>query len=202
MKKEIIRMEKIVKKFNKNIILNNLDFNVYENDVIYIKGINGSGKSTLLKIIAKLLNIDAGRFSIDNNLNIGALIENPNFADYSNIYENLSFLYNLKSKMNYEKVAQLCSRFSLNLKDRQIIKKYSIGMKQKMGIIQAIMEDQNLILLDEPTRGLDQESLEVFRNLMMELIRQNKTIIIASHDFIDIGYNKKFELKSGLLSEI
>lgn len=202
MKKEIVKLEKIVKKYNNDIILNKLDLTVYENDVIYIKGANGSGKSTLLKIIAKLLDIDDGEFKIDNDLNIGALIENPNFADYSNIYENLEFLYNLKSKMNYQKVAELCSRFSLDLKDKRIIKKYSIGMKQKMGIIQAIMEDQKLILLDEPTRGLDKESVDVFRDLMIELINQNKTIIIAAHDFVDIGYSKMFELKYGVLSEV
>lgn len=72
-------------------------------------------------------------------------------------------------------------------------------MKQKMGIIQAIMEDQTIILLDEPTRGLDDRSVETFKEVMRELIEANKTIIITAHDYVDIGYTRKFKLSDGKL---
>ena len=103
--------------------------------------------------------------------------------------------------MDYKKVEDLCNRFELDLYDKKNVKNYSVGMKQKMGIIQAIMEDQSIILLDEPTRGLDDRSVIVFQDIMQELIKDNKTIIIAAHDYIDIGYNRKIELKSGRLYE-
>ena len=142
-------------------------------------------------------------FSVyDNDVNyIGALIENPEFSDFSNIKENLLFLGNLRSKLNIKELENLCRDFHLNLNDKKLLRNYSIGMKQKMGIIQAIMENQDILIFDEPTRGLDDYSIEVFIKKMKDLIEKGKTVIIASHDFVDIGYSRFITMKNGRLYE-
>ena len=201
MKKEIIKINKINKAFRENPVLIDLDFSVYDNDVIYIKGENGCGKSTLLKVICGLLDIDSGSVEIDSNYYIGALIENPEFSDFSNIKENLLFLGNPRSKLNIKELENLCRDFHLNLNDKKLLRNYSIGMKQKMGIIQAIMENQDILIFDEPTRGLDDYSIEVFIKKMKDLIEKGKTVIIASHDFVDIGYSRFITMKNGKLYE-
>ena len=198
---KILEIKGLVKKFTDNVVLNKLDMNVYKGDVIYIYGSNGCGKSTLLKVIAGLLKADEGTVNINKDIDIGALIENPEFSNYSTIRQNLEYLYNLKHCFDEEKVASLCKMFDLNLYDKKIIKKYSIGMKQKMGIIQAFMENQNLILLDEPTRGLDEKSVQTYVAMMKKLVFDEKTIIVTSHDFLDIGFTKIYALEAGKLYE-
>ena len=118
---------------------------------------------------------------------------------FSNIKENLLFLGNLRSKLNIKELANLCRDFHLDLNDKKLLRNYSIGMKQKMGIIQAIMENQDILIFDEPTRGLDDYSIEVFIKKMKDLIEKGKTVIIASHDFVDIGYSRFITMKNGKL---
>lgn len=197
----IIELNNIVKSFKENIVLNGITLNIEKNDVIYIHGPNGCGKSTLLKIIAGLLLPDEGSVLIKKNEEIGGLIENPEFSDYSTIKENLEYLYNLKHRFDYEKVQKLCQDFDLDLNDKKIIKKYSIGMKQKMGIVQAVMENQSIILLDEPTRGLDEKSIKTYKKMMTAIIKEHKTVIVTSHDFVDIGFNRVLSLEHGKLNE-
>ena len=201
MKKKIIDIKSINKSFKDTPVLIDLDFSVFENDVIYIKGENGCGKSTLLKTICGILEVDSGEIIIDKDHYIGALIENPEFSDFSTIKENLMFLGNLRSKMDIKQLETLCKEFHLNLNDKKMLRNYSVGMKQKMGIIQAIMENQNILIFDEPTRGLDDHSVNVFIHKMKEKINEGKTIIIASHDFVDIGYTRYITMKNGKLYE-
>ena len=179
MKKEIIKINKINKAFRDNPVLIDLDFSVYDNDVIYIKGENGCGKSTLLKVICGLLDIDSGSVEIDSNYYIGALIENPEFSDFSNIKENLLFLGNLRSKLNIKELENLCKDFHLNLNDKKLLRNYSVGMKQKMGIIQAIMENQDILIFDEPTNHLDMESITALNEGMAKF---KGIILFTSHD--------------------
>ena len=197
--KKVIELKNVTKSFGPDVILDDIDLVIDKNDVLYVHGPNGCGKSTLLKIIVGLLPQDKGTVCIGSDETIGALIENPEFSSYSTIKENLEFLYNLKNKFDERKVTDLCKRFGLDLYDKKNIKNYSVGMKQKMGIIQAIMEDQSIVLLDEPTRGLDDKSIETFKEVMQELIKNGKTIIITAHDYIDIGFNKKLKLHNGKL---
>lgn len=197
--KKIIELQNIQKIFKDNIVLNQLNLVINRNDVIYIHGPNGSGKSTLLKIIAGLLSPDYGSIIMNDSDEIGALIENPEFANSLTLKENLEFLFSLKHKVDYEKMKYLCERFGLNINDNRKIKNYSIGMRQKAGIIQAIMENQSIILLDEPSRGLDAESVNSYKELMKEIISEGKTVIVASHEFVDIGFNKSYLLNNGNL---
>lgn len=197
----MLRVNSISKSFKNNNILKNVTFDVTKGELIHIKGTNGSGKSTLLKIIAGLLEPDGGKVELDSNVKIGALIENPNFIESESMAYNLKFLYSLMN--HYDKNAEenligLVKRFSLDFYSKSNIKKYSLGMRQKVGIIQAVMEDQNLILFDEPTRGLDKDSIITFNQLLEELVKDEKSIIICAHDGVEnIKFTHEYELKDG-----
>lgn len=197
----MLTMTQVCKKFKNNQVLNQLNLTVGQGECIYIHGKNGCGKSTLFKIICDILKADTGHIQIDENTHIGALIENPGFIESETILFNLKFLASFKKNYNEMKIKELCEQFSLNLYDKATMKSYSVGMRQKVGIIQAIMEDQNFILFDEPTRGLDVESITVFENIVNDLVeKENKSIIIASHDFLEgIHYTKKYVLHNGVL---
>lgn len=197
----MLTLKSVSKKFKSNIVLKNLDLSVSKGEIIYIHGTNGCGKSTLLKLIAGILEPDTGTIKLEPNTSIGALIENPGFLENESLKNNLKFLATLKSKHNYNEdyIKYLCKNFSLNFDDKSKIKTYSVGMRQKVGIIQAIMEDQDLILLDEPSRGLDETSLSFFSKLIVDLLSKDKSIIIASHDKLNIPYSSVYFLNDGEL---
>lgn len=199
----MIQVKHISKSFKKHQVINNLSFDLKKGDLIYLQGINGSGKSTLLKIICDILSSDSGEIIKEKNCKIGALIENPSFIENQTLSYNLKFLYSLNNKYYDDSyVKKLCKEFQLDYFSKSKIKSYSVGMRQKLGIIQAIMENQNVILLDEPTRGLDQEGICYFSKLMNQLHNSGVTILIASHDYInEISYTRKLKLVDGVIIE-
>lgn len=200
----MITFKHISKTFNNSIVLKDIDFTINEGEIIRISGTNGCGKSTLLKIATGLLKPSSGEVIYNKYSNeIGALIENPSFIENETAIYNLKFLFNLKNKFDEPKVSQLLTEFKLNPYSKIPIKKYSVGMRQKVGIIQAIMENQKIIYFDEPTRGLDEESVELFYNLINNLNKkENKTIIICSHEPLEkICFNKEYVIADGILNE-
>lgn len=195
-----MQISNLQKSFKKKQVLKDINLTTKPGQLIHIAGRNGSGKSTIFKIITGLLKADDGTVTLDNNTYIGALIENPGFLEYETGLSNLQFLANLRNNYDEEKVLQLLKFFYLDPNDQQAIKKYSIGMRQKIGIIQAVMEDQNLILFDEPTRGLDPDSINQFASLLNKLKEEGKTVIVASHDEIpEIPYTHFYKLSDGVL---
>lgn len=189
-------------KFKNLTVIKDATFTANPGDIIHLTGPNGCGKSTLFKILTNIYTPTSGTHKIGSNDQIGALIENPGFLEFENLQNNLKFLANLKNKFDYSYTKKLCDDLELDFNNKQHLSKYSIGMRQKVGIIQSIMEKQNIILLDEPSRGLDEEALIAFSNLVNKLSSENKTIIIASHDKVpDIAYNRHFKLKNGILKE-
>lgn len=198
----LVEIKGLSKKFKNKEVIKNLDFFINEGDLILIQGINGCGKSTLLKIIAGLMSYDDGNVNFRKPLKIGAFIENPNFIENESALYNMQFLMELTGTFEKDKVATLFEKFYLDIKDKCIVKKYSVGMRQKLGIIQAVMEDQEFILFDEPTRGLDKASMESFNNLISEINKEGKTCIICAHDGVsDIRFNKLYEMEEGHLIE-
>jgi ABC-2 type transport system ATP-binding protein len=199
----MIEFKSISKSFNGNMILKDVNLKIDEGEMIRISGINGCGKSTLLKIAVGLLNPDNGQIDYKKYRNeIGALIENPAFIENETALYNLKFLYNLKNHFDENKVYNLMTDFLLDPKSNIPVKKYSVGMRQKLGIIQAIMEDQKVIYLDEPTRGLDEESIGGFYSIINKLHQQNKTIIICSHEKLEgLLFDKEYVLKNGKIVE-
>lgn len=196
----LLELSNITKFFNKKTVLDDLNLTVKKGECIYIYGKNGCGKSTLFKIICDILNVNSGIVKIDEQVHLGALIENPGFIENETIMFNLKFLASLKNNYDEEKIVKLCNDYSLNYYDKSKLKTYSVGMRQKIGIIQAVMENQNLILFDEPTRGIDDDSIKVFEKMVNDLVNEGKTIIIASHDFHpNISFTKKYLLDKGKL---
>ena len=198
----MLEVNHIAKSFKGNTVLADVSLQVKAGQLIHISGANGSGKSTLFKIITKLLEPDHGSVRIGKDDLIGALIENPGFLEFESMMTNLRFLANLNNRFDQSYTLQLVKQFGLNPTNRQAISKYSVGMRQKVGIIQAVMEHQSLILLDEPTRGLDKASIEQFIVLIDALINDGKSVMIASHDDVPgLMYDLALRLEDGRLAQ-
>jgi ABC-2 type transport system ATP-binding protein len=196
----MLQVTHVSKKFKDADVLKDVSLTVKPGELIHIVGINGSGKSTLFKIITGLLKADRGTVSLDSGDVIGALIENPGFLEYETAWANLRFLANVHHKFQEDKVRKLLTDFDLDPDSQQAVGKYSIGMRQKVGIIQAIMEDQNIILLDEPTRGIDKKGVKQFVDLLERLKAEGKSVVVASHDDIPgLVYDRTLTLENGEL---
>lgn len=195
----MLEIKNISKKFSKHIIFQDVSLTLKEGELIHLYGPNGSGKSTLFKIIADITSPDKGQIKIEKGKRIGALIENPGFIENETILYNLKYLYSLSNKYN-EKVEKhietLCQSFQLDLYNQDKMKNYSVGMRQKVAIIQSIMENQDIILLDEPTRGLDEAGVEEFYKLTKEYnTEKGKIIMIASHESLKLPFDRKLVIK-------
>lgn len=196
----MLNLVNISKKFGNHIIFDDISLSFKKGDLVHFFGTNGSGKSTLFKIIADIMSPTNGKVIIEKGKRIGAAIENPGFIENETILYNLKYLYSLKNNYTEEvekNIKILCEKFHLDLYSNEKMKNYSVGMRQKTSIIQAIMENQDIILLDEPTRGLDQDGVLEFFQIIREYHKVgNKVIIIASHDLMDmLPFNRKLIIK-------
>lgn len=197
----MLKIDNISKQFGKKQVLKDVSLELNPGERIHIIGKNGSGKSTIFKIITNILKADAGQVELAENDYVGALIENPGFLEYESGLENLKFLGNLNHNYDEQVAMKLMEKFDLDPNDLQAVSKYSIGMRQKLGIIQAVMENQNIVLLDEPTRGIDKEGVATFVKLLDELKQEKRAVIIASHDEIPgLKYDRELLLKNGELA--
>lgn len=185
----MVEIKNIDLEFGDLTIFKNMSLSVKKGETVLITGPNGTGKTLLFKLLLKLVIPDKGSINVAGiNLantnkiygNIGALIETPTFIEYFSGYDNLLNLSKIRKKTTPQKIESLMKEFKLEINNKPI-KKYSLGMRQKIGIIQAIMEDQDLLLLDEPINSLDSDSTEIFINLINALKSEGKTIIMISH---------------------
>lgn len=198
----MLRIENVNKNFGKKVILKDINLAVKPGERVRIVGKNGCGKSTLFKIITGILKAQ-GQVKLDEEDYLGAMIENPGFLEYETGLENLKFLANLNHHYDEAKVRNLMKEFSLDPDEGQAVSKYSIGMRQKLGIIQAIMENQNIVLFDEPTRGIDKEGVTTFLKLLDRLKEQKVSVIIATHEDIDgLTYDRVLKLENGALENV
>lgn len=207
MKLEIINYNKVIKE---RPILKDINLQLTSGQIYGFYGRNGSGKTMLFRAISTLIFPDSGDITIDgvsiikNDFDlrkIGILIEDPGF--YSNLtgLENLNLLYTINNKKNDDYILSWMKEFELlSVKDKKY-KEYSLGMKQKLRIIQAVMENQKIIILDEPTNGLDEKSVYVVRNVIKQLKNENKLILIASHNKEDLKIlcDKIFNIDDGCI---
>lgn len=196
----MLKVSHVKKSFKKLAVLKDISLETQAGELVHISGVNGCGKSTLFKIIVGLLKADSGEIHTDKDDYLGALIENPGFIEYETAWDNLTFLGHFNHRFQPEKTRDLLKAFDLDPDNPQSVGNYSVGMRQKLGIIQAVMEDQNIILLDEPTRGIDKEGVDQFVNLMKNLRSENKTVIVASHGEIPgLVYDRRLRMKDGIL---
>ncbi|KFF55156.1 ABC transporter ATP-binding protein [Bacillus stercoris] len=186
-----IECKNIVKKLKGNRVLDDISFSIKENEFVVLRGHNGSGKTMILRAIAGLLTLTKGEVSvnglvigkdIDFSEHTGLLIEYPSFIPVYSGFQNLKFLASIKKKVSDEEIKEVIRKVGLDPEDKRKVKRYSLGMKQRLGIAQAIMEKPKLLLLDEPTNALDKKGI----NLILDILKTEKengtTIVVASHD--------------------
>lgn len=199
-----------VKNFKEVAALNHVSVSLETGKIHGIIGRNGSGKTVLFKCICGFMTLTSGTILIDEKPiidvahNIGAIIEAPGFLPNYSGYQNLKFLAMIQNKINDDEILKNMQRVGLDPESKKHVSKYSLGMRQRLGIAQAIMEDPDILILDEPMNGLDNHGVEDIRNLLLNLKEEGKTILIASHSAEDIAVlcDTVHEMDAGVLTEV
>lgn len=195
MSKAAIRIEKLTMVFGEDTVLDHVSRSFEEGMIHGIVGNNGSGKTVMMKCICGFLQPTSGRVLVQNKQvgrdmdfpqDMGIIIETPGFLPNLSGFSNLSLLASLKRKIGKGKIKEAISKVGLDPDSPKPVGKYSLGMRQRLGIAQAIMEDPSVLILDEPFNGLDRGGVREMRSLILGLKEMKKTILLASHNQVDI----------------
>ncbi len=190
-----VEIKNVSKKFKDNIVIDNVSLELESGMIHGLIGRNGSGKTVLMKMIIGFLKPDSGWVRVFGDIigkdvdyanNIGAVIEVPGFLPFESGFSNLKYLASIKGKISDDDIKNAIKSVGLNPDDKKHVGKYSLGMRQRLGLAQAIMEDPELLILDEPMNGLDNDGVKEMRRYLLDLKEQGKTILIASHSAEDI----------------
>ena len=185
---KILSLKNLDKRFGRVHAVNNLSFDIQKGNVYGILGPNGSGKSTTLGIILNVVNKTSGEFSwFDGNLSthqalkkVGAIIERPNFYPYMTAIQNLSLICKIKD-ISTEKIEEKLKIVNLFERRNSKFKTYSLGMKQRLAIASALLNNPEILILDEPTNGLDPQGIHEIREIIQKIAKNGTTILLASH---------------------
>lgn len=187
---EEIYLHKVSKKFGNEEVISSCTAHFQPGKIYGLVGRNGTGKTVLLKLICGLYLPDSGFIEVLGKKigeggafaeNIGALIETPGFLNSYTGFQNLQFLAEIQNRIGKKEIQEAMEETGLDWKSKKRVGKYSLGMKQRLGIAQAIMEDPKILLLDEPMNGLDEDSVRKVRNLLLKKREEGKIILLASH---------------------
>ena len=209
----MIILKNVSKTFQDKTVLQKTDLTVESGAITGFIGRNGSGKTVLLKLICGLMLPTTGTVTVDGVQvgrdrdfapDAGVLIETPSFINYESGLRNLRALAAIRRKISVEQVKDAICLVGLDPEDKKRVGKYSLGMRQRLGIAQAIMEDPSLIILDEPMNGLDKEGVEEMRVLFSNLRGEGKTILLASHsaEDVDLLCDAVYELDNGAMERV
>lgn len=191
----IIQLEQATKRFNEHIVLNNITVSFKQGLIHGIIGRNGSGKTMLLKVICGFVPLTSGKIFVNNvqlgkgtdvPSDVGIIIETPGFLPNYSAFQNLKLLAKIKNKVSIDRIQEVMCLVGLDPDNKKHVSKLSMGMRQRLGISQAIMENPSLLILDEPFNGLDANGIEDMRNLLLDQKERGKTILMASHSSEDI----------------
>ena len=187
--------EQVCKQFKDNLALDNVDLKVESGSICGLVGRNGSGKTVLMKCICGLMPLTSGKIIVNGKTigmdaeipeSVGVIIETPGFLTSFSAYSNLKFLADISGKADKQAIRAAIKSVGLDPDSKKHVGKYSLGMRQRLGLAQAIMEDPELLILDEPMNGLDKNGVKDIRSLLLDLRAQGKTILLASHFAQDI----------------
>ena len=203
-----VELQDISKQIRRSPILNHISVGFEKGRIYGLKGKNGSGKTMLLRMIAGLILPNSGQVLIDGKIlgkdmsfpaSIGILIENPSFISGETGLSNLSILASIQKKADRKDLEETLERVGLDPGDKRTYRKYSLGMKQRLGIAAAIMEKPDIILLDEPINALDDKGVEAVRQILAEEKERGALIIIACHDEAELKLlsDEIFYMQSG-----
>lgn len=207
-----IQVDDIVLRFKKDILLDHVSYQCEQGKIHGIVGRNGSGKTLLMKCICGFIRPNEGHIyvrdkeigkDIDFTPDTGIIIETPGFIPYYSGYRNLKVLAAINNRISRKDIENAMYQVGLDPTMKKRVATYSLGMRQRLGIAQAIMEDPSLIILDEPFNGLDKHGVAEIRELLLDLKAAGKTILLASHNDEDIRIlcDHVYEMDGGVLRE-
>lgn len=209
----VIDISNVTKKFGDATVLWNINIRFEEGKIYGIVGRNGSGKTVLFKLIIGFLRPSDGQVRVygrevgkdkDFAEEIGVIIENPGFLKGYTGYKNLEYLASIRKLIGKKEIRGSMERVGLDPDSRKKVGKYSMGMKQRLAVAQAIMENPRILLLDEPMNGLDDQGVEDIRKMLLQFKEEGKTILLASHNKEDIEVlcDEVYEMSQGRLNKI
>ena len=204
----MIELTKVTKTFKNEEVLKETTVTFEKGKITGIIGRNGSGKTVLMKLICGLLSPSSGTIvvngqkigkDVDFPSDIGIIIETPIFVPYQSAFTNLKNLAAIRGKIDDNRIREVIELVGLNPDDKKRVGKFSLGMRQRLGIAQAIMENPSLLILDEPMNGLDKDGVEDMRVLFKNLKEEGKTILLCSHNAEDIAVlcDEVYEIEKG-----
>lgn len=191
----MIRLKNVCKKINDQIILDNISMDIETGKCYGIVGRNGSGKTMLFRAICGYMSIESGEISVGDLIikgndqfitDAGVIIGQPEFLNDLSGFDNLKVLAQIQNKINDSEIEKALEMVGLYEERNKKYKKYSLGMKQRLRIAQAIMENPSIFVLDEPFNGLDKNGVKEMRQLLIEYKAQKRTILLSSHNEEDI----------------
>ncbi|MFI3171803.1 MAG: ABC transporter ATP-binding protein [Eubacteriales bacterium] len=207
-----LKCEKLDKYYGNTQVLKNVTFECKSGEITGIIGRNGAGKTVLFKALCGLVSIDDGKIYIDESekkngqmmKSAGIIIEEPAFLGSVSGIQNLKYLYMINYKYDRKYISSIMQKVGLDPNSRKHVSKYSMGMRQRLAIAQAIMENPEVLILDEPFNGLDNHGVEEMRLLLQEMKKEGKTILVASHNAEDIRIlcDNVFQMDGGILTKI
>ncbi len=211
--KKLLECQDLCKSFGKKQILKNVSFELDESDILAFIGPNGSGKTTTIKLILGLQGIDKGSVNINGYdikkdfvkaiEKVGAIVENPDTYMYLSGWDNLKLTANMYKNISDEAIKDIVKLVDLETRIHDKVSKYSLGMRQRLGIARALINKPNILILDEPTNGLDPEGIKDLRNLLKKLAKEGMGILISSHNLAELESfcNKVLIIDNGTIIE-
>ena len=207
----VIEVDSVSLTIKKQKILDKVSLNCEEGKIYGLVGRNGSGNTMLMKCICGFIKPDEGEIKVlgkkigkdcDFAPDTGIIIETPGFIGHYSGFKNLKLLAGINRKINDDKIREIMEFVGLDPDMKKSVRKYSLGMRQRLGLAQAIMEDPKVLILDEPMNGLDKEGVADMRKYLLKLKESGKTILIASHSTEDIAVlcDETREMEKGVLT--
>lgn len=192
-----LELSNIWKRIGKKMILKNVAFVVEKGQIVGLLGPNGAGKTTLIRVIVSLMQLDQGNIMINGSsltkdfksaiANVGAIVENPEFYNYLSGYDNLlQYARISRTPISNARIQEVVAAVHLEDKISQKVKTYSLGMRQRLGVAQALLHQPALLVLDEPMNGLDPLGMREFRDMLLDLRDQGISVLISSHQLSDV----------------
>ena len=206
---EILKCSNLKKQIKNKIIVENISFSINKGDIVGFIGPNGAGKTTIIKLILGLMKLSEGKvfingFDIEKDFikaieKVGSIVENPDLYIYLSGYDNLKIIANNYKNISKDRIHEVIKIVGLENRIKDKVSTYSLGMRQRLGIAEAILNQPDLLILDEPTNGLDVEGIIEIRNLIKQLSQQGMAIFISSHNLTEIDNlcNRIIAIKNG-----
>ncbi|EIT86037.1 antibiotic ABC transporter ATP-binding protein [Fictibacillus macauensis ZFHKF-1] len=208
----IATLDHVQKRFKGKRVLEDVALQIKEGEIVGVIGGNGSGKTTILRMLAGLMYADQGETTVHGKKintgefpgNIGLLIETPRFIERLTGMENLKMLAGIQNKIDEPRIRETMKHFFLDPDLKDPVKTYSLGMNQRLGLVQAFMEEPKLLLLDEPTNALDEKSRQRFEEVLLEARSKGASAVIVSHHQDEIARlcDRVYLIEEGTLKEV